>query len=222
MNVMPSNAVKWVLLSSLCLSALSACSRTAGTNWQGTWEFVNPDTGESVQFILSDDEKVYFLAPEGLSPEKVAYEIPIERVSEETAVPEDTQIISLAEELENNAARAAASEGVLSVSALMSGQQAYYVENEAFTDSFEDLGLSISPDNENYAYAMVLGENNVMITGSAQGDEAKSFTGLVYIDDEGITQGILCETEENSTTAPDMPEISADGATCAAGSVSVQ
>jgi hypothetical protein len=143
-------------------------------------------------------------------------------VSEATAVPEDTKIVSLAEELENNAARAAASEGVLSVSALMSGQQAYYVENEAFTDSFEDLGLSISPDNENYAYAMVLGENNVMITGSAQGDEAKSFTGLVYIDDEGITQGILCETEENSTTAPDMPEISADGATCASGSVSVQ
>jgi hypothetical protein len=69
---------------------------------------------------------------------------------------------------------------------------------------------------------MVLADNNVMITGSAQGDEAKSFTGLVYIDDEGITQGILCETEENSTTAPEMPEVTADGASCAAGSVSVQ
>ncbi|MEA5417873.1 type IV pilin-like G/H family protein [Spirulina sp. CCNP1310] len=211
------------LLASLALGT-TACNQ-AGTKWQGTWEFENPDTGETVQFILSDDQKVFFLGPEGLTPEPVAYEIPIKRVSEATTVPEGVEIVDLAAEIEKNAAQAISSEGALSISALMRGQQAYHLEKGEFTDDFEKIGIGLPPETDNYNYKMTLAENRIGLTATAKVDKAKSYAGLVYIEGEGpqsMTRAILCTTEADSTTAPDLPEVAEGEATCASGSVPVE
>ncbi len=211
------------LLASLSLG-ITACNQ-AGTQWQGTWEFANPDTGETVQFILSEDQKVFFLSPEGLTPEPVAYEIPITRVSDVTTVPEGMEVIDLAAEIEKSAAEAISSEGALSVSALMRAQQAYHLEKGEFTDDFEVLGLGLPPETENFNYTMTPSGDRIGITGKANVENAKSYAGLVYLTGEGpqaMTQAILCTTEEDSTTAPDLPELVDGEASCSSDSIPME
>jgi len=211
------------ILASLALGT-TACNQ-ASNQWQGTWEFQNPDTGETVQFILSEDQKVFFLAPEGVAPEPVAYEIPIKRVSDATTVPEGMEVVDLAAEIEKNAAEAISAEGGLSVSALMRAQQAYHLEKGEFTDNFETLGIGLPPETPNFDYTMTPSADRIVITGTAKVDNAKSYAGLVYITGEGpqaISNAILCSTEENSTTPPDLPELAEGKATCANGSVPVE
>ncbi|TVQ53478.1 MAG: hypothetical protein EA366_12925 [Spirulina sp. DLM2.Bin59] len=211
------------ILASFSLG-ITACNQ-ASSQWQGTWEFANPDTGETVQFILSEDQKVFFLPPEGLGPEPVAYEIPITRVSDATTVPEGMEVIDLAAEIEKSAAQAVSSEGALSVSALMRAQQAYHLEKGEFTDDFEELAVGLPSETDNFAYTMTLGENQIAITGTAKVENAKSYAGLVYLAGEGpqsMSQAILCTTEADSTTTPDLPELDNGEATCGGDSIPLE
>ena len=212
------------LLASLALGT-TACNNQAGTQWQGTWEFANPDTGETVQFILSEDQKVFFIGPEGLDPEPVAYEIPITRVSDATTVPEGMEIVDLAAEIEKSAAQAVSSEGALSVSALMRAQQAYHLENGEFTDDFEVLGLGLPPETDNFNYTMTPVGDQITITGTAKVENAKSYAGLVYLAGEGpqaMSQAILCTTAEDSTTTPEVPELVDGEASCGSDSIPME
>ncbi|MEM7797322.1 MAG: pentapeptide repeat-containing protein, partial [Cyanobacteria bacterium P01_C01_bin.118] len=100
--------------------------------------------------------------------------------------------------------RARASEGRTYVGAMNRGQQAYYLENEQFSDSMDRLGLGIANETDNYRYDVVrpaASEQWVMNYGLSRVDGLNSFIGFAYIttdeSDELITRATLCQ----STTA---------------------
>lgn len=56
--------------------------------------------------------------------------------------------------MDHNAQQAEAKNNIRSMSR---AQQVYHLENSSFTNSLKDLGLGISPENENYSYQIMLG-----------------------------------------------------------------
>ena len=90
-------------------------------------------------------------------------------------------------------------------------QQAFYLENEKFGTTIEELGIGIEPEDENYRYQVVpQGDQaqSVMMTAQAKRPELRSYTGAVFVlkgGDEGVTFAWICETDAPSATPPAMP-----------------
>lgn len=110
--------------------------------------------------------------------------------------------------------------------ALSRAQQAYFLEESEFASTIEDLGLGINPETENFNYAIDTVEGDrVYITATAKNADTKSFGALVFVDEgsgQGITQRLLCATDEPAQTPPDIPEITDGEPECAAGSSAVE
>ena len=92
------------------------------------------------------------------------------------------------------------------------GQQAYFIENEKFTDSLSALGIGISSETKNYSYNIELyREGTIAVsTANAKNSELKSFGGLVYVkgeNSEKTTESILCQTNSPSLAFPDFKSI---------------
>lgn len=213
----------------LALSIFSIAGCQSGKDWQGTWLLTDPTTQQEIKFILSPEGKVFVLPPEGQGPEgeSVAYEIPLEKVSEETDLPEGIEVINLEEELKEQQEQAKQIEGTQIVGALLRGQQAYYLENNKFSDSFEELGLGIQSETDNFKYEITLKDDkSAMVTAIAKGETLKSYTGAVFaaeVNGENTTVVGICETDEPSDKPPAMPKTPGeDGQVeCPAGSTSL-
>lgn len=196
----------------LTLSIFGLTSCQSGKDWQGTWQLTDPTTQQEIKFILSPEGKVFVLPPEGQGPEgeSVAYEIPLEKISEETDLPEGVEVINLEEEIKEQQEQAKQIEGTQIVGALLRGQQAYYLENSKFSDSFEELGLGIQSETDNFKYEISLqGDKSAMITAQAKDDSLKSYTGAVFateVNGESTTVTGICETDEPSEQPPAMPK----------------
>jgi len=92
------------------------------------------------------------------------------------------------------------------------GQQAYFIENNKFTDSLSALGIGISSETDNYSYNIELyREGSIAVsTANAKNSELKSFGGLVYVkgkNSEKTTESILCQTNSPSLAFPDFKSI---------------
>ncbi|MEC4893222.1 MAG: type IV pilin-like G/H family protein [Oscillatoria sp. PMC 1051.18] len=82
-------------------------------------------------------------------------------------------------------------------------QQAYWLENKTFTDSVEQLGISIVPETENYSYSVDSEEKSTFHYGIAKEDKIKSYVGAVYVgipkvstlSKQETTLSILCEAD---------------------------
>ncbi len=130
-----------------------------------------------------------------------------EKISEATTLPANTQLLKpdLAED------RARQSEGKLYIGSLNRAQQAYFLENNKFAITIEQLGIGIKPETENYRYQIVSQPNrpqSVMMTATAKHPELRSYTGAVFvINDRGESTTIqgTCETDGPSLTPPAMP-----------------
>lgn len=106
------------------------------------------------------------------------------------------------------------SEAKTAISAMSRGQQAFYLENQVFAGTIEEIGIGLDMDTPNYAYTIVSADDKTAkITAAAKVDGASSFTSLV-VAEEGTTKSVICETDEPSQTPPDITEITG----CPAGS----
>ncbi|MBW4648258.1 MAG: type IV pilin-like G/H family protein [Kastovskya adunca ATA6-11-RM4] len=148
----------------------------------------------------------------------------LEKISEETTLPEDTQILVDPEAQANDSRQ---EEAKVYVGALNRAQQAYYIEYGKFAQTIEDLGIGIEPETSDYRYEIVPqddSQQSVIIAATAKRPESTSLTGAVFlveVDEEDLTIAGICETEAPSSTPPAMPTISSDQAgeiQCPAGS----
>lgn len=166
---------------------------------------------------------------EGLRPgeprptEFTAGAIFLQRVSNTTALPRNTQIIDLAAQQR----KAKESEGRQYIGSLNSAQQAFYAENKKFATAIDELGLGIEKETDNYRYQIVAQSgsiSSIMMTAEAKSPELKSYTGAIFvvkIKDEETTVAVTCETDKPSTTPPAMPKAPNNGEEeikCPAGS----
>ncbi|MDC0834043.1 Type IV pilin PilA [Geitlerinema sp. FC II] len=210
---------KFWLASTATLLFAAGCSGTqGGSDWAGTWEIQDPQTQDSVTIVLTEDGKAYVNSPLASTDTPEYLELPIARVSDESALPENARVVTLEEAMAQSMDAARESEGQTYVGALARAQQAYYLENERFAESLEELQLGLQSETENYQYAIASVENDAAyMTATAKQDDLKSFSSLVYVEDGG-TQMLLCGTDDASKTAPERPEMTDSGATCASGS----
>lgn len=146
------------------------------------------------------------------------------RVSNLTALPRNTQI---ANSLEVKI-REREQQGRNVTGSILRAQQAYFLENETFSVTLEDLGLGLDSANfEDYTYQLVPGSDprrEAFVTLTARTPGIRSFSGVVFTADpvnegeENFPRTGICETIEPSMTPPALPTINGQEVQCAPGS----
>jgi uncharacterized protein YjbI with pentapeptide repeats len=104
--------------------------------------------------------------------------------------------------------RARESEGKNYVGAINRSQQAYRLENPEFATTMEELRVGLPTETENYRIEIVPQpdpRHSARATATAQRDGLRSYTGAVFVLENGVTYAILCETDEPSQRPPEMP-----------------
>lgn len=202
-----------------CNSSSNAQSKesvqSASDKWTGEWQLKDPaGSGGSIKIILTNKEKVYVIPPVGNSQEKVAYDMPFEKVSDNTSLPPNIKVVALADIAKNQAKKARQSEGKTYIGTMNRAHQAYFLENNKFATTIEELQIGIKSETENYIYKIVPESNqskSVMNVAQAKREGLKSYTGLVYVTEdnngEKITNVKLCETNQALSKPPKMPTI---------------
>ncbi|MGB5898415.1 MAG: type IV pilin-like G/H family protein [Geitlerinemataceae cyanobacterium] len=116
----------------------------------------------------------------------------------------------------NQAAKAKQSEGKSFVGAVNRAHQAYRLENSAFTNNFEKLGVGLPTETNNYTMKIPTATSKEATTTATPIDEAlKGYSGQVAILDNGATATVLCESTEKNVVP--TPTANKDGGTCAGG-----
>jgi hypothetical protein len=126
------------------------------------------------------------------------------------------------------ASEADETEGKQYVNSLNKAQQAYYAENNEFTNSIPNLGLGIRSETANYKYSISTENKAVFNYGVSKQGKLKSFVGGVFlientIDEYITTSSILCQTKTNdaSRTKPANPINQNGTLVCGANTVQV-
>ena len=107
----------------------------------------------------------------------------------------------------NQANKAKQSEAKQYLASISKGQQAYYVENNTFIGTIDDidkLGLGVKTQTQNYTYAIggaTLTEEAHAWT-SGGGTALKKYAGLVYITADSTSSSLLCEGVTTQADAP--------------------
>lgn len=125
-------------------------------------------------------------------------------------------------------AKARQSEGKMNVSGILRAQQAYFLENNEFVTSIEELGrlgLGIKPQTANYNYLLnktESGQGVVTIANPVNNAPYKAYAGgvgLVYQAgaDNPVSQSILCESIESGVALTASAVIVQPGAPQAGG-----
>lgn len=126
----------------------------------------------------------------------------------------------------NQANKARAMEAKVYVGSMSRGQQAHYLENQAFAASIEELQLGLSTESPNYTYTMAVQPEgtSVLIQATPIEDPLTHYVGAVFAVGETpatattITQ--ICESSQ--AIEPAMPVLNAATGTvdCPPGSTS--
>ena len=108
----------------------------------------------------------------------------------------------------NQANKAKQSEAKQYLASISKGQQAYYVENDTFIGTINDidkLGLGVKTQTQNYTYDIgSVGEltTDAYAWTSGGGTALKKYAGLVYITADSTSSSLLCEGETTQAAAP--------------------
>ncbi|MBP0000463.1 MAG: type IV pilin-like G/H family protein [Cyanobacteria bacterium SID2] len=209
------------ITAAIATVALTAgCS--SGSKWAGTWEIQDPGTEDKLTIVLTEDGKAYVNSPLASEETPEYLELPITRVSDDAALPDNSKVVTLEEAISNSMEAALESEGQTYIGAMARGQQAYFLENNKFSESIDELQLGLQSETENYKYEIAAVEDKTAyLTASAKQPELQSFSVLVYVEntsDSPVARMLLCGTDEASQTAPDKPKVEEAGATCPSGS----
>lgn len=99
-------------------------------------------------------------------------------------------------------------------------QQYLFKENNQFTTNFEELGIGLKSETEDYVYKIVFQSNpqSVMNIGQAKRKGFKSYVGLVYVvkvGEEYTTITKMCKSIKSSPLSklPQIPELPKNAAT---------
>lgn len=211
----------------LVVAGISGCESSTNAQspqqkWAGEWKLKNPYSdsySQKIKIILTPEGKAYFIAPKSPT-EQVAYEIPLEKVSNQANLPANIKIVTVEDQIneaQKRKEKARSSEGKVYVGSMNRAQQAYFLENDKFSTSIEKLGLGIKPETEDYVYKIVPQSNqkqSVMNIAQAKRKGLKSYVGLVYFtkinNSEIVTRANLCETTQALSKPPKMPKIPKD------------
>ena len=203
----------------LLLAGISGCNTStnaqlsASEKWTGEWELKDPGgSGQSMKIILTPQGKAYLIPPRASYRDKVAYNIPLEKVSNNTTLPPGTKIVPLGDVGKNQPDKARNSEAKTIVGSMNRAQQAYYLENDKFSTKLSELGLGVKQETEHFAYKVVpQSSKSVMNIGQAKVKGLNSYVGLVYLiktnNGETVTFAKLCETSRVLSRPPRMPRI---------------
>jgi type IV pilus assembly protein PilA len=114
-------------------------------------------------------------------------------------------IINLGKKPESN-------EGLNKVGRMNRAQQAYQIDNKAFTDSMKNLAINIKPETKNYKYSISLGNKAVFHYAIAKQNTLKSYVGGVFrvpdtlVKNHTVTEIILCEANSPGIIKPEIPK----------------
>lgn len=110
------------------------------------------------------------------------------------------------------------------VEAMNRAQQAYFIGNNTFSGSIENLGVGISNSKE-YVYSTVPKESAAFNYAIAQKQNFKSFVGGVFVvldsENKSKTIAILCKTDLPGKTTPPAPTLQEGKPVCAEGTTRV-
>lgn len=132
---------------------------------------------------------------------------------------------------QNQANKAREAEGRSYTGAMARAQQAYFLEQNKFATTIEqlgELGLGIQPDTANYRLRILPqgnGTQRVMMTATAKRPGIRSYTSAVFVvkvKGENMTFAGVCGTAQPSSTPPKMPAAPKNASTriqCPTGSV---
>ena len=114
------------------------------------------------------------------------------------------------------------SEGKTVMGTIVRGQEAFFLGEGQFAGTLNDLALGLTPETDQYSYAIVeADETKVITTAIAKQEGFKSYIAAVYAV-ENSTVRIVCEADIPGSTPPDPPQLADAEATCAAGSTAVE
>ncbi len=119
------------------------------------------------------------------------------------------------------------------VGAMNRAQQAYYLDNKAFSKSLESLDIGISTQTTNYEYSTRATKNAAFSYGISRKKDIKSYVGGVFLvpttnldskadKDEIKTVDILCEATSNGNTQPATPILLHSVPTCGSGTKDIR
>ncbi|MBW4492713.1 MAG: type IV pilin-like G/H family protein [Oscillatoria princeps RMCB-10] len=144
-----------------------------------------------------------------------------EKISDATTLPKNAQLVDMKK------TRSPEREGEVVIDVMTRAQQAYYMEYSKFATKFEDLGIGVPPETDQYRYQILAQSDraqSVTVTAQAKADGLTSYTGAVFVrksNGEEETVRVICQTNAPSTSPPAMPAPPENGATngqCPAGS----
>ncbi len=121
----------------------------------------------------------------------------------------------------NQAAKARGAEAKSNVGAMNRAQQAYFLEQQTFTTTVDQLGLSFPVGTENFTYTAsggALGQS-VVNSGQSGKPDIKSYGGGVFYT-TGSTSTILCEANNPGTAA--VSGIASTGTGCGSNAKQVK
>ncbi|MBF2078813.1 MAG: type IV pilin-like G/H family protein [Synechococcales cyanobacterium T60_A2020_003] len=98
----------------------------------------------------------------------------------------------------NQTSKARASEAKNQIGAINRGEQAYYMENGAFTSDIDALGLGLKTNGKNYGYTLDAPDGESLQTTTAKNnfDRTKGYSGGVSVDTNAVMRTIICESED--------------------------
>ncbi|MEA5448536.1 type IV pilin-like G/H family protein [Leptolyngbya sp. CCNP1308] len=123
-------------------------------------------------------------------------------------------------------------EGWIYIGSMNRAQQAYYAEHEEFATTLRQLELSISEETGSYRYTIATPSDlsrGVIMMAQAKREELRSFASAVWLVEmrsggfivERRTMAETCETEQPSTTSPELilpTDITQTSISCSPGS----
>ena len=124
----------------------------------------------------------------------------------------------------NMAYKAKRSEAKQYVSSMNKGQQAYFAENSAFTNSVDALGLGLKTETPNYKYSTRATKKAAFNYGVSKQKTEKSYVGAVFLvpaKDGRYTTSILCEADDRATIEPAEPTYQNGKLICGKGTTQV-
>ena len=134
----------------------------------------------------------------------------------------------------NQAAKARAAEAKSNVGSMNRAQQAFYLENQCFSENVGDLGLSMVNSTDNFNYKSQANGNitgGVTNLGTSKKTDIKSYAGATFYiassgtNTEGATVTVLCERKQAGAVeaaVPAAPAANSNQATCNADNTTKQ
>ena len=137
----------------------------------------------------------------------------LEKVSALTKLPQNVTITDIHAQVNQQAKRAREAEARTYVGAMARAQQAYFLENQKFATTLDELAIGIQAETNNYRYQAIPqgdGSEQAFATATAKRSELRSYASVVFLvekEDGKTTITGICRTVQPSQKPPKMPKL---------------